>query len=354
MRRFSRRSHRAGIAPGTLKTPHPAPADPVRITITDYAADRDVHEREVQHVRDCLTPLPAGATRWINVDGVHDAAQIEALGRHFGLHPLLLEDVVTVAQRSKVEAYGDVTYLVVRMLRMNEGSEQIESEQVSIVLTGDVLISFQERSGDVFEAVRERLRTGRRQIRAGGPPYLAYALIDAVVDHYFVLLERMGDQIERIEETLIERPTPQVLSSIHGLKRELIYLRKSVWPLREAINTMLRNEGLPFAGELHVYLRDLYDHTMHVIETIESYRDLNSGMLDIYLSSMNNRMNEIMKTLTVIATLFMPLTFITGIYGMNFQHMPELDWSFGYPLALASMVVAMGTLYFIFKKKDWL
>jgi magnesium transporter len=354
MRRFSRRSHRAGIAPGTLKTPHPAPADPVRITITDYAADRDVHEREVQHVRDCLTPLPAGATRWINVDGVHDAAQIEALGRHFGLHPLLLEDVVTVAQRSKVEAYGDVTYLVVRMLRMNEGSEQIESEQVSIVLTGDVLISFQERSGDVFEAVRERLRTGRRQIRAGGPPYLAYALIDAVVDHYFVLLERMGDQIERIEETLIERPTPQVLSSIHGLKRELIYLRKSVWPLREAINTMLRNEGLPFAGELHVYLRDLYDHTMHVIETIESYRDLNSGMLDIYLSSMNNRMNEIMKTLTVIATLFMPLTFITGIYGMNFEHMPELHLRWAYPALWLVILSIAGLMLLHFRRRRWI
>lgn len=354
MRRFSRRSHRAGIAPGTLKTHHPAPAHPVHITITDYTAECVVQEREVQHVRDCLTPLPAGTTRWINMDGVHDLSQIEALGGHFGLHPLLLEDVVTVAQRSKVEAYGDVTFLVVRMLRMDDASEAIESEQVSIVLTDNVLISFQERSGDVFEVVRERLRAGRPRICAGGPPYLAYALFDAVVDHYFMLLERVGDQLERLEDALIERPTPQVLTGIHALKRELIYLRKSVWPLREAINTMLRDEALPFTDGLHVYLRDLYDHTVHVVETVESYRDLNAGMLDTYLSSMNNRMNEVMKTLTVIATLFMPLTFITGIYGMNFEYMPELHLRWAYPALWLSFLTITGSMLIHFRRRGWI
>ena len=354
MRRFSRRSHRAGIAPGTLKTHHPAPAHPIHITVTDYTADGVLQERSVHHVRDCLTPVPAGASRWINVDGVHDAAQIEALGTHFGLHPLLLEDVVTVAQRSKVEAYGDVTFLVVRMLRIDDKSTEISSEQVSLVLTDNVLISFQERPGDVFDAVRERLRTARPRICTGGPPYLAYALFDAVVDHYFVLLERVGDQIERLEEALIERPTPQVLSGIHALKRELIYLRKSVWPLREAINTMLRNEGLPFAGDLQVYLRDLYDHTVHVIETIESYRDLNAGMLDTYLSSMNNRLNEVMKTLTVFATMFMPLTFITGIYGMNFEYMPELQLRWAYPVFWLLVLSIAALMLYQFRRRGWI
>ena len=354
MKRFSRRSHRAGLSPGTLKTHRSTSAHATRITITDYAPDRPLHEREVHDVRECMTPPPQGMSRWINVDGVHDAACIEAIGRHFGFHPLLLEDVVTVAQRSKVEAYEDIAFMVVRTLRMSEQGEEIESEQVSIVIAGDVLISFQERSGDVFDAVRERLRSARPRICSGGPPYLAYALFDAVVDHYFTLLEHVGDQIESVEQALLDRPTTSVLSDIHRLKRELIYLRKSVWPLREAINTMLRNEGLPFSEGLQMYLRDLYDHTVHVIETIESYRDLNAGMLDTYLSSMNNRMNEVMKTLTVIATLFMPLTFIAGVYGMNFEHMPELHLRWAYPALWVSFLSIIALMLWHFRRRGWI
>ncbi len=353
MRRFSRRAHRAGLAPGTLKVTDTPPAHVPGIRIVDFDS-AGLEERAGASLDDCLAGPREGTTRWIDVDGVHDAQLVTALGQHFGLHPLLLEDVVTVAQRSKVEAYGDATYLVVRMLQLDAAGAEVSSEQLSIVITGNTLISFQERPGDVFDGVRERLRAGRPRIRTGGPPYLAYALLDAVVDHYFVLLERIGDHIEVLEEALVSDPTPGTLSGIHALKRELIYLRKSVWPLREAISTMLREESLPFAGDLHVYLRDLYDHTVHVIETIESYRDLNAGMLDTYLSSASNRMNEIMKTLTIIATLFIPLTFLTSVYGMNFDHMPELHMQWGYPALWGVIVVASAWMLRLFRRRGWL
>ena len=352
MSRFSRRSHRVGLEPGTLKVTQPPEHIPTRITVMDYGPDT-FEARAVDCVEDALAPRASGTVRWINVDGVHDAQVINALGRQFQLHPLLLEDVVTVAQRSKVESYGEITYLVVRMLHLDEEGDQVESEQLSIVLADDVLISFQERTGDVFDAVRQRIRSGRPRMRSGGTLYLAYALLDAVVDHYFVLLERIGDQIEALEDALLERPTAQVLARIHHLKRELVYLRKSVWPLREAISVLLRDDPSRLEGDLHLYLRDLYDHTVHVIESIESYRDLVASMLETYHSSVSNRMNEIMKTLTVIATVFIPLTFITGIYGMNFEYMPELHLRWAYPTLWAIMVVAISAMLLQFRRRGW-
>ncbi len=353
MRRFSRRAHRAGLAPGTLKVAARPTAHATGITVTDYSSEQ-VEERADATLQDCLQGPPPGTNRWINVDGVHDPQLIETLGQHFRLHPLMTEDVVTVAQRSKVEAYGEATYVVVRMLRFDAAGIQIESEQLSIIITGHTLISFQERPGDVFDGVRERLRARRPRICSSGPPYLAYALLDAVVDHYFVLLERIGDHIEGLEDALVAAPTPATLASIHQLKRELIYLRKSVWPLREAISTMLREEGLPFDDAMHVYLRDLHDHAVHVMETIESYRDLNAGMLDLYLSSVSNRMNEIMKTLTIIATLFIPLTFLSSIYGMNFEHMPELHQPWAYPALWAVFLATIAWMLRSFRRRGWL
>ncbi len=353
MRKLSRPAHPVGLAPGTLKAPPSgAPARP-RITLFDYDG-ATLEERTPERIEECFAAADGPSTTWINVDGIYDTPTIEALGEHFGLHPLMLEDVVTTAQRSKVEQYDGNTYIVIRMLRFDPARGEIDSEQVSLIITDNTLITLQEQVGDVFEAVRARLRAGRPRIRSAGPAYLAYTLLDAVVDHYFVLLEQIGGHLETIEDALVTDPRQETLHAIHRLKRELIFLRKSVWPLREAVAQMLRDEDLPFHEALRVYLRDLYDHTVHVIETIESYRDLNAGMLDTYLSVVGNRMNEIMKTLTIIATIFIPLTFIAGIYGMNFEHMPELHLKWAYPALWAVMVVITAFMLRFFRRRGWL
>ena len=353
MRKLSRPAHPVGLAPGTLKPPPEGAAlPPVHAAFLSYDEARLEEGRD--DLSECFAAASDDATTWIDIDGVHDRSIIEAVGQRFALHPLVLEDVVTPVQRSKVERYGDCTYVVVRMLRFDAERQEIDSEQLSIVIVGRTLITFQETPGDVFDAVRARIRAGRPQMRTGGPAYLAYALLDAVVDHYFVLLEQIGVHMEAIEESLVDGARSDTLHKVHRLKRELVYLHKSVWPLREAVNQMMREEDLPFHETLKVYLRDLYDHTIHVIETIESYRDLNAGMLDTYLSVVSNRMNEIMKTLTIIATVFIPLTFIVGVYGMNFEHMPELHLRWAYPALWAAMIAAAAVMLGSFRRRGWL
>lgn len=353
MKKLSRPPYPVGLAPGTLKAPVGTKPDKVHVSLFDYD-NASLDERSVERVEECFEAAARESTTWINVGGIHDTSIIESLGEHFAIHPLILEDVVTTSQRSKVEQYGECTYIVVRMLRFDQARQEIDSEQVSLIIIGNTLITFQERPGDVFDAVRARIRAGRPRIRGAGPAYLAYALLDAVVDHYFVLLEQIGNELEAIEDALIDEPQRSTLHAVHRLKRELIYLRKSVWPMREAVNQMLRDEDLPFHQELHVYLRDLYDHTVHVIETIESYRDLNSGMLDTYHSIVSNRMNEVMKILTIIATLFIPLTFIAGVYGMNFDYMPELHWKWAYPVIWLLMIVVSGVMLQFFRRRRWI
>jgi magnesium transporter len=240
------------------------------------------------------------------------------------------------------------------MLYYDEESSSVKSEQVSLILCQHCLISFQEREGDVFSMVRERIKKGKGHIRRGGVDYLAYALIDAIVDHYFIILEILGEQIEELEETLVADPTPETLEAIHHMKKEMIYLRKQVWPLREVVAGMRRGEVGLIGEAIDVFLADVYDHTVHVIDTIESLRDILSGMLDIYLSTVSNKMNEVMKVLTIMATIFIPLTFIAGVYGMNFKYMPELEWHWGYFGALSVMVGVTVLLVFYFKKKTWL
>lgn len=352
MRKFSRPTHTVGHPPGTLKPAPDESAEGITVRLMAYDAST-LDERTLDGVEDCFTLAARDLCTWIDIDGVHDTAVIKSLGEHFKLHPLLLEDIANPVQRSKVEQYDGKTYIVVRMLEFDPQSEEIESIQISLVLTGNTLITFQERASGVFGTVRQRIRSGRPRMRASGAAYLAYALLDAVVDRYFVLLETVGEHMENLEETLLVDPGQETLNAIHRLKRELIYLRKSVWPLREAINTMLRDEDLPFHDQLHVYLRDLHDHTVQVMETIESYRDLNAGMLETYLSIVSNRMNEVMKTLTVIATLFIPLTFVAGVYGMNFEHMPELHWRWAYPALWVFMIGVTIAMLMYFRRKGW-
>ncbi|MBU1090323.1 MAG: magnesium/cobalt transporter CorA, partial [Candidatus Omnitrophica bacterium] len=256
-------------------------------------------------------------------------------------------------QRPKMEDFGSYIYMVMKMLSYNQAEAEVEIEQVSMILGNNFLISFQEKEGDVFDSIRERIRTAKGRIRKSGVDYLVYTLIDAVIDNYFLILEKIGEKIEVLEEELINTPTQETMRNIHSLKREMIFLRKSVWPMRELINGLQKSESSVINKSTGIFLRDVYDHTIQVIDTVESLRDMASGMLDIYLSSISNRMNEVMKVLTIFAAIFIPLTFIAGVYGMNFKFMPELEWKYGYFVALSLMAAVGITLVLFFKRKKW-
>jgi len=346
------KAKRAGLPPGTLTYLGEKKAEKVRINLIDYDGSQ-FQEKEVKTIEECFPFKNTPTFTWINIDGVHNIEHIDKLGKHFDLHPLILEDIVNTQQRPKMEESDNYIFVVLRMLRSNTIDNEIVSEQVSIILGSNFVISFQESEGDVFEPVRERLRQGKGRIRKMGADYLAYALVDAVVDNYFIILEKLGEIIEDIEDNLVQAPTPEILHTIHRLKSEAISLRKSVWPLREVINSLEKTETPLIQEHTKIYLRDVYDHTIQVIDTIESFRDMISGMLDIYLSSVSNRMNEVMKVLTIFAAIFIPLTFIAGIYGMNFSFMPELSWHWGYPIVLTVMALVVLILLFYFKRKRW-
>ncbi len=351
---FKRMSKKAGLSPGTLVHIGSKKSEKVEIRIIDYDQDH-VEEKEVKAVEECFSFKDKPTVTWINVDGLHDVDVIEKIGQHFSVHPLVLEDILNTDQRPKIENFDDYLFVVLKMLQFDGSEGEIKAEQVSIILGSNFVISFQEKEGDIFDPLRERIRTGRGRIRKMGSDYLAYCLLDAVVDNYFLVLEKLGERIEDLEEELVADPQPKTLQAIHGLKREMIFLRRSVWPLREVVGQLERDESELIQETTGIYLRDVYDHTIQVIDTIETFRDMVSGMLDIYLSSISNRMNQVMKVLTVIATIFIPLTFVTGIYGMNFQHMPELKWYWVYPWAFwLVMLGAAGVMLAYFRKRKWL
>ena len=348
-----RRRKQPGASPGTLVHTGEVKTDRVQLHRIDYDADR-LDEREVASIDEAF-PLDRDATvTWLNVDGLHDVEVIETLGERVGLHPLVMEDILSTGQRPKLDDYEDLVYIVLRMVQFDAPSEELIDEQVSLVVGRNFVISFQERPGDVFDSVRERLRTAKGRIRASGADYLAYALIDAVVDHYFVALEQLSDVIEDLSEAILDSPDPKSLERVHDLKRSLILMRKSIWPLREVAGKLVRAEAPLFEVSTLVFVRDVYDHAVQVIDTVESLRDIVAGMHDIYLSGLSNRMNEIMKVLTIIATIFIPLTFVAGIYGMNFHYMPELEWRWGYFTALGVMILIAAIMIALFRRKRWL
>jgi magnesium transporter len=353
-RLIKKRSEKAGLPPGTLVHIGETKTEKAKITIIDYD-EAQFEEKEAKTIEECFPFKDKPTTTWINIEGVHELAIIEKIGEHFGLHPLLLEDIANTEQRPKMEDYGEYIFIVLKMLSHDEKTNEVKAEQVSLVLGLNFVISFQEGiQGDVFDPVRERIRNGKGRIRKMGSDYLAYALVDAIVDNYFLILEKLGEKIEDIEEELVANPASETLRAIHHLKREMIFLRKSVWPLREVLSCLERGESSLIHPTTRIYLRDVYDHTIQIIDTIETFRDMLSGMLDIYLSSISNKLNEVMKVLTIIATIFIPLTFIVGIYGMNFEYMPELRWRWGY-FAVLFVVVIIGIGMLIhFRKKKWL
>jgi len=350
---FRKTARKVGLPPGTLVQVEEKKAEKVRISLIDYD-EAQFQEKEVETVEECFPFKDKPSVTWINIDGVHQVEVIEKIGAHFGIHPLILEDIMHTVQRPKIEDFEDYIFVVVKMIYYDDKKNDIEAEQLSIILGPNFVISFQEKEGDIFNPIRDRIRKAKGRIRKMKPDYLAHALIDTIVDHYFIVLEKLGEKIEGMEEELVTNPTPVTLQTIHTLKRELIFLRKSIWPLREVISVLERGESSLIHKSTVIYLRDVYDHTIQVVDTVETFRDMVSGMLDIYLSSMSNKMNEVMKVLTIIATIFMPLTFLAGLYGMNFKHMPELELPWGYPGLLVLMIVVGLAMVAYFRSKKWL
>lgn len=346
-------SKKAGLSPGTLVHVGEKKIEKTRIRII-YYDEKDLEEKEVAAIEECLTYREKAAVTWINIDGLHEVDIIEKIGSHFNIHPLVLEDVLHIGQRPKTDDLEDYIYVVLKMFYYNEETGDINEEQFSLILGSGFIISFQEKVGDIFNPVRDRIRSGKSRIRKRKADYLAYALIDAIVDNYFLILERLGEKIEDMEEVLLHNSTPEMLQAIHSMKRTMISLRKSVWPLREVISGLERSESSLIDESTDIFLRDVYDHTIQVIDTLESYREMVSGMLDTYLTSLSNRMNEVMKVLTIIATIFIPLTFLAGIYGMNFEFMPELKWIWAYPALWLIMIVLVLIMAIYFRRKKWL
>jgi len=344
---------KVGMSPGTLVYIGASRMEKTRISILEYDKDHLI-ERHFANVDELMNHEISLAMAWINVCGIHAVDVIAALGMHFGIHPLIQEDIVNTNQRPKFEEHQEYVYIVLKMLFYAGETHGVEMQQVSFILGQNYMITFQETDSGIFSAVESRIRSAQGKIRAMGTDYLAYSLIDAIVDNYYSVLEYLGDKIEELEDNVVFRPHSGIVKEIHMLKNEMLFIRKSVWPLREVINAVQRGDSTIFKDETELYIRDVYDHTVQVIDTIEMYRDMVSGLLDIYLSSISNRLNEVMKVLTIISTIFIPLNFIAGVYGMNFKYMPELELEWGYPAILTLMAtVAMVMLYF-FRRRNWI
>lgn len=355
MSRFFKQVSRrkAGLSPGTLVPAEERKVEQVRMRLFDYDSKQYV-EKEIEKIENAFPLIDKPPVSWLNVDGLHDVQILEKIGAHFDIHPLVLEDILNRGQRPKIENYEKHLFIVIKMLRYNEEEKTIQGEQVSIILGRNYVISFQETVGDIFDVIRERIRNNDSRVRKKGADYLCYRLLDTLVDHYFVILEKLGEAIEDLEDELLQDPSKETVQEIHRLKREMLYLRKSVWPLREVLSALAREDSKLIEKSTEVFLRDVYDHTIQVIDTVENFRDILAGMLDIYLSSVSNRMNEVMKVLTIMATIFIPLTFIAGIYGMNFEFMPELKWHLGYFAIWGVMLLIAISMLIYFKRKNWL
>ena len=353
MRLFPKRlSKKAGLSPGTLVHVGEKKAEKTKIQVLVYG-EQTMEEKDLETVEEAFSYRDRPGVTWINVDGLHDVDIVEKIGNQFGLHPLALEDILNTQHRPKIDDFEDYLLVVCKMITWEGEENELKIEQISLILGKNYLLTFQEMKGDVFDPVRERIRKAKGRIRGMGADYLAYALIDAIVDNYFVVLENTGEKIESLEEELLVNPDPELLRAIHRLKSELIFLRKSVWPLREIIGALEKGDSRLINKRTLVFLRDVSDHTIQVIDTVGTFRDMVTGMLDVYLSSVSNRMNQVMKVLTIIATIFIPLTFIAGIYGMNFENMPELKWPLGYPMVWGVMIVLALIMLKLFKRKNW-
>ena len=344
--------HRPGDMPGTIIIDADAPA-PI-IFLIDYNNTNVIH-KQLNTPEECAPYLDKESVTWVDVQGLGSADILQRLAKVFDLHPLVLEDVVNVPERPKIEDYDDQLVIISRMVMPKEGVCGFYSEQISLVLGKYYLLTVQEEpEHDCLEKVRSRIDKGKGIIRSSGADYLTYTLLDAIIDGFFPVLELYGERIEELEEEVIVNPTPKTLQKIYKIRRELLQLRRAIWPQRDAINSLIRDGNDLISDEVRIYLRDCYDHAVQVMDMVETYRELASGLMDVYLSAVSNRMNEVMKLLTVVSAIFIPLTFLAGLYGMNFEYMPELKWHWGYFTCLAVMGAIAGGLIFFFWRKGWL
>ncbi len=350
-KRLVKRFSPPGSSPGTLAPAGAGQVGKARLSLTTYTVD-EIAQRDIAAVTEVPASPPAGSRAWLRIVG-HDTPVLAALAEHFGVHPLVLEDVVNVGQRPKLQEYDHYVFVVVDVLRYGANGTLAE-EQVSLLLFQNLLISVEEHEGDLFKPVEERLRAHGSRMRIQGLDYLAYALVDAAVDYYFPTLERLGGHLDEVEDVLLEKPDRESFQELHRIKRDLLRIRKATWPLREMVGAFTRTDSELVHQGTRVWLRDVYDHAVQIIDIVETFREMTQELVDLYLSSVSNRMNEIMKVLTVIATIFMPLTFIVGVYGMNFAHMPELAWRWGYALVWGVILIVAGGMMWMFKRRGWL
>jgi len=353
-RKRHKQKSKLGLAPGSLVFTGLQKMAQVDITVIHYSEDH-FEESNPKSITEVISLIQSfkGVT-WINIDGLHDENSIEEICTYLDIHKLSMEDILSVGQRPKLEEYQDYVQAVIKILSIDSADEIIEYEQLSFILKGNILVTFQEKTGDVFDGVRNRIREGKGNVRKRGADYLLYALLDLVVDHYFIVLDNFSEKLEDLETELLNNPDKTILSKLHRLRRETLLLRRTVYPLREMIGRFEKLEEPLISNSIKIFIRDLYDHTVKVIENIEVLRDMTSGLLDLYMNTTSNKMNEIMKVLTIMTSIFIPLTFIAGVYGMNFTNMPELQHKYGYFMILGVMiVVVLGMLYFL-KRKKWL
>lgn len=349
----TKRKEKVGLPPGTLKYIGDKPKEKTKIKMTQFNEDT----YNIEEIKDFQIDL--GKTRdsfikWIDISGLAEVNVIEQIGNQFNFHPLVLEDILSPNQRPKMEDYGDYIFIVLRNIFWNQNLDEFGHEQISLILGNNYVISFQEKESEIFNPIYERIKVPKGKVRVMRADYLLYALLDVIIDNYFIVIEKLGENIEDIEDNLIKNPNPETLQQIYHLKRSTIDLRKSIWPMRELLNKLQREQSKLISDNLQVYLRDIYDHIFRITDLIENYRDIIFGMLDMYLSSVSNRMNDIMKVLTIISTTFIPLSFLAGFYGMNFKYMPELSQSFGYPILILVMVIIAILMLYYFKRKRWI
>jgi magnesium transporter len=350
---LSSASKKAGFPPGSLVHVGEVLETEVRITIVDFNKDI-IEEHTVESIEQILQYRNKDTVTWVNIEGLGNVDLIGAIGEHFNVHPLVLEDILNTHQRPKLEEYDDYLYFVLKGISLGEDGFSVDYEQISILILNDFVFTIKEKQDEIFNPVKRRLRSSKGHFRSQGADYLAYVILDTIVDSYFTLQDSLDEIVDSVEEELLTTHTTETLATIQRVKRELIFIRRSISPLREMLNAILRSESPLIQEKTLIYFRDISDHVLRISETVESSREMVSGLLDIYITSISNKMNEIMKVLTVFASIFIPLTFIAGIYGMNFEYMPELKWKWAYPTLWVAFVTIPVILLIYFKKKKWL
>ncbi len=349
---FTKRNPDVGARPGTLVIPESSPTPRVRMIRFNGDGVQD-STLETEGANDLASALDEKFVTWIDVQGFGDHALLAKFGETFNLHPLLLEDIVNVPQRPKTEAHGDQLLIIVRMVHPL-ASGKLNLEQVSVIVGKTYVLTFQEQYGDVFDPVRKRINDATSMVRKHGPDFLAYALIDTLIDGYYPVLEGIGDHLESLETDVVSNPSPQLLGQLNQFKNQLVNMRRGIWPQREAIGQLARGDEGAISNEVRLHLRDTYNHCVQITEVTEMYREMVTGLMGVYLSAIANRTNEVMKTLTITATLFIPLTFMAGIYGMNFEHMPELRSKWGYPIFWCAMLLVSSVMVVFFYRRGWI